>query len=319
MKMTKHFDVFRNEMLKNHNIVDVTSCDIDMMMGTNSRSGTDWSGKPDKFDPEIFTTDIQLNFLDFMNIPIVEGENLSLSDTAAILLNETAARIMNFENPIGQHFFMNKGEKKYFTVKGVVKDFHFDLLNEKIGPLVISHNRGGSDFYIKTVPGGARAAVEATEKLWKEYNPDYNFEYRFLDDNFEYYYKTEIYMERLLSIFAIIAVLISCLGLFGLVNYSVECKTKEIGIRKVFGAKARTIASMISKEFLILAGIAMIIAVPLAYYLLDQMLQDYAYRITIGWQIFVLAAVVMIAIMLITVGWKVIRAATANPVDAIKN
>jgi putative ABC transport system permease protein len=294
-----------------------------MMMGTSQIGGTDWSGKPDKFDPMIFIADIQVNFLDFMNIPIVEGANFSQTDSTFILINETAARIMKFENPIGQHFYMSKGEKKYLTVKGVVKDFHFELFDKKIAPLVISNGSGkwigsGKWFYIKTVAGGTRAAVEAVETIWKEYNPDYNFEYHFLDDNFEYYYKTEISMERLLSIFATIAVLISCLGLFGLVNYTVETKTKEIGIRKVFGAKARTIASMISKEFLILAGIAMVIAVPLAYYWLDKMLQDYAYRITIGWTIFVLAALVMIAVMLLTAGWKVIKAATANPVEAIK-
>jgi putative ABC transport system permease protein len=256
-----------------------------------------------------------------MNIQLLVGEPFSFSDSTYILINEEAARIMGFENPIGQLYYMNKGDTKPYTIKGVVKNFHFDLLNEKINPLVLIHHHRRSYcycMYIKIFPEGVSSALETVEKIWKQYNPDRDFQYHFLDDDFEYYYQTEIYMERLLSIFAIIAVFISCLGLFGLITYTVENKFKEIGIRKVLGASVGNIVGMLSKEFLILIGIAMLIAFPLAYYWLNKILEDYAYRISIDWWIFILAGIITIILTLLTIGFQAVRAATANPVKAIK-
>jgi putative ABC transport system permease protein len=155
--------------------------------------------------------------------------------------------------------------------------------------------------------------------VWKEYNADYDFAYSFLDETFDATYKSDLRTGKRFTIFAVIALFISCLGLFGLVTYTAEMKTKEIGIRKVLGASVASIVEMLSKEFLILVGIAMVIAFPVAYYLLDKMLQDYAYRISIGWWMFSLAGVIVVVLTLLTVGWKAIKAATANPVKAIKS
>ena len=323
--MAQHYDVFRNEMMQNSNVVDVTTGGFSNMIAQSSRGGTDWRGKPDDFDPRIYTAFIKGNFLDFMNIPIIEGEPFSPTDSTYILINEEAARIMGFENPIGQLFYMNKGDKDPYTIKGIVKDFHFENLNTKINPLVLLHfhspnNYFGTfgDLYIKIVPGGAKSAVETAETIWKRYNPDYNFNYKFLDENFAYFYKTELGMQRLLSIFALIAVFISCIGLFGLVTYTAESRTKELGIRKVFGAKFGDIVSRLSKEFLILIAIAMVVAIPVAYYWLSDMLKDYAYRIDITWKIFALSAVITIALTLLTIGWKAVATALRNPALSIK-
>jgi ABC-type antimicrobial peptide transport system permease subunit len=256
-----------------------------------------------------------------MHIPIVAGEPFSPTDTTTvILINEEAARIMNFENPIGQIFYMNKGEQRYYTIKGVVKDFHFKSLNEKINPLVITYKswRAYTHIYVKTTPEGAKSALATAEKIWKEYEPDYNFQYMFLEENFEHNYKAFIYIEQLLSLFAIIAIFISCLGLFGLVTYTAETKTKEIAIRKTLGASVGNIVAMLSKEFLILVGIAMLMAFPAAYYFMNKMLQDYAYRITVDWRVFALSGLITVLLTLLAVGWQVYRAAVANPANAIK-
>jgi putative ABC transport system permease protein len=172
--------------------------------------------------------------------------------------------------------------------------------------------------YVKTAAGKTREAIAVTERLWKKYDPDYPFMYEFMDETFDEMYKADTQTNRLFNAFALIAVLVSCLGLFGLVTYTAETKTKEIGIRKVLGASVNNIVNMLSKEFLILIGIAMLIAFPLAYFWLDKMLQDYAYRINITWQIFVLAGMITIVPTLLTVSWQAIKAATANPVKSIK-
>jgi putative ABC transport system permease protein len=186
---------------------------------------------------------------------------------------------------------------------------------------MIEHNNWNANryIYVKVIPGGAKSALETAETLWKQYEPDQNFRYRFLDETFEYFYKTEIYMERLLSIFTIIVVLISCIGLFGLITYTAESKTKEIGIRKVYGASIANILEMLSKEFLILVGISILIAFPIAYFWLDKMLQDYAYRIHISWWLFAAAAGVTIVLTLLTVGFKALRAAMADPIKSISS
>jgi hypothetical protein len=255
------------------------------------------------------------------DLSFIAGEPFSPSDTSFILINEEAAHIMCLENPIGQSVYRNKKDQYPYIIKGVIKNFHFELLNEKIKPLILIHNIHWKDdcIYVKTIPGGAKSALKTAEKLWKQYNPDYDFQYQFLDENLEYFYKTEIYMERLLSIFAVIAVFISCIGLFGLITHTAETKTKEIGIRKTYGTSVRNIVEMLSKELLILVGIAMLIAFPIVWFWLDKMLQDYAYRIGISWWIFALAAGVTIVLTLLTVGVQALRAAVRDPVRVIQS
>ncbi len=314
INMNGHYDAVRDELLKNKNIVEVTAAEARDMSMNSYRKGAFWPGKPDDLDPRIHTTRIRSNFIDCMNLELVAGEKFSAVDSFAIIINEEAARVMNMQDPVGQPFYMNKGDKRSYTIKGVVKDFHFDKLDQKIEPAVMIHSfRVAGAIYVKTVPGGAQSALETAEKLWKQYNPDAEFTYQF-----ERLYKTDRQMEQLLSIFSLIAILISCLGLLGLVTYTAEMKTKEIGIRKVLGATISNIITMLSKEFLLLLGIAMLIAFPLGYVWLDTMLQDYAYRIPVSWWIFVLTVLATLALTLLTAGWKAWQAATANPVNSIK-
>ena len=317
--METHYDAIKNNLLKNAHITDVTAANFNKMIIEHASTGASWPGKPDTFDPWINRAVIQSNFIDFMNIKLIDGESFAPKDSFSILINEKAARIMNMDDPTGKLFYMYKEDKEYYTIKGVMKNFNFELLNKKIGPLIITNNtKEASYIYVKTTADGARNALITAETIWKQYNPDYDFTYSFLEENFEQYYKSEIQMERLLFVFAIIAIFISCIGLFGLVTYTVEYKTKEIGIRKVLGANTANIVLMLSKGFLILIGIAMIIAIPLSYYWLDTVLQDYAYHITLSWYIFMLAAGITLILTLVTVSFQSARAAMANPVDSIK-
>jgi putative ABC transport system permease protein len=205
-------------------------------------------------------------------------------------------------------------------IVGVIKDFNFLPLKENIKPLVVGYEPVAQSFlYVKIAPGKIKDAIAAIEKVWKEYNPDYEFQYSFIDDDFDRVYKSDVRMNRIFSVFALIAIFVSLLGLFGLITYTAETKTKEIGIRKVYGASIRNIVEMLSKEFLILVGIAMLIAFPIAYFWLDRMLQDYAYRIAISWWMFALAAAVTIILTLLTVGLQALRAAMADPIRSISS
>ncbi|MDR0691731.1 MAG: ABC transporter permease [Prevotellaceae bacterium] len=321
-EMTKHPEAIRNELLRNENIVDVTVASTSNMMA-GMRRNVSWQGKPEDFNPYFYGIYANPDFCDFMHIPLVQGEPLSASDERTILVNEEAVRIMEMDNPVGQLLYMSKtmANEAPHTIKGVVKDFHFLALHEKMQPLIIYlHNPRYSYpvFYIKTTGINTQSALSAAEKVWKQYNPEREFTYDFLDETFEYIYETEIYMGRLLMLFAVIAVFISCIGLFGLVTYMAESKTKEIGVRKVMGAGVTDIISMLSKEFLWLVGVGMVIAIPVTYYYLHQLLQQYAYRISLSWLLFAAGAGVIFLLTLLSVGFKAFRAATANPVDAIK-
>jgi len=259
------------------------------------------------------------DFIPTMNVKLVAGQNFTgeAAHSTGIILNETAVKTMGITDPVGKRCSVSGIEG---NIIGVVSDFHFKDLHTPIEPLtVLANDIMRNSLYIRTSATGASQAVAAVEKLWKQYESELPFSYRFVDDEFDTTYKTDIRTGILFRYFAIIAILISCLGLFGLVTYTAETKTKEIGIRKVLGARVSNIVNMLSKEFLILVVIALLIAFPLAYYWIDKMLQDYAYHINIGWWMFALAGLITIVLTLITVGWQAIKAATANPVKAIKS
>jgi ABC-type antimicrobial peptide transport system permease subunit len=315
--MGNNKEVVLNELQKNPNITGIATADFENMITTNFTFGVTWQGsdKATKFSMGWFDFD----FFEMMNIRLVNGALPPESSADRYcLLNETAVREMQLkEDPLNQIVsFNNQG----FTVSGIVKDFHFESLNQPILPMVLICSKSiHNHFYVRTTAQGTKSALTSIETLWKEHCPTMLFTYSFLDENFERIYKTDLQMGILLYIFAFIAIVVSCLGLFGLVTFTAETKTKEIGIRKVLGAGVSDIVTMLSKEFLILVGIAMVIAFPLAYFWLERMLQDYAYRIDIGWWMFALAGIITVVLTVLTVGWQAVKAATTNPVEAIKS
>jgi len=246
------------------------------MIEKSSRSDV-WRDK-DGNSPNFAYSRVDPGFFSLMGIPVVEGYNFSDGDNMlkrGVMLNESAAMLIGGgESVVGMNLSFGGGDNE---VMGVVKDFNFDKLTMEIKPLVMHCLTEWQPLlYVKTAPGKAKEALAAVEKVWKEYNADYDFSFNFLDETFDTMYKSDLRTGKLFTIFAAIAILISCLGLFGLVNYTAETKTKEIGVRKVLGASVGSIVIMLSKDFLILVGIAMLIAFPPAYYLLEKLLQDYA-------------------------------------------
>lgn len=310
------YETWKTELMKNHAITGVALSSGDNMIAPGSKGGVSWPGKcKDVTFNLVYAT---YDFIETMGIPLIAGNISPNADESYVLLNEEAVKAMELENPVGIR--LTSGEK-YLTVSGVVKDYNFEALNQPVRPLMIrcTNNLNILSYtYIRTTAARSKEAVEHTEKLWKEANPNDDFTYSFLDDNFDKLYRSDIRSGQLFSIFSVIAILISCLGLFGLVTYMVETKTKEIGIRKVLGASVSNIVNMLLKEFLLLVGISMLIAFPLAWYWMNKMLQDYAYHIEISWWMFALTGLITVVLVLLTIGWQAIKAATANPVDSIK-
>jgi ABC-type antimicrobial peptide transport system permease subunit len=253
-----------------------------------------------------------------MKIQFLEGTNFSGMpfDSSGYILNETAVKEMGLKAPyVGQEigFHSWKG-----TIIGVVKDFHFKSLKEKISPLLFFSRWQGNILHVRTTPGNASQAIAAVEKQYKKYAGNIPFSYNFLDKSFEAQYKSEQRAGTLFNVFAGIAIFISCLGLFGLATYTAQVKTKEIGIRKVLGATVAGVVQLVSKDFLKLVIIAIIIATPVAWLAMNKWLQGFEYRVSVSWWVFALAGILALLIALLTVSFQAIKAAIANPVKSLR-
>lgn len=263
-------------------------------------------------------------FLATMEIPLVKGQildSLSFSfenDFFPVLINEAAMKEFGWEdNPIGQTF---NGFKPTATVTGVVGDFHYESLKNRIEPVVLMGNFAPPrTIYIRIQSNNLASTLTTIEKVWNEIGPGTPFVYSFLDNDFEKLYKAEEKMVSVFSYFTILAIIIACLGLFGLSAFTAERRTKEIGIRKVLGASLLDIVALLSKDFIKLVIIGFLLAIPISWYAMNQWLTDFAYRIEIGTEFFVTAGLAAILIAILTVSWQSIRAALANPVDSLRS
>jgi len=319
--MNRHYDVVMAELLKQPGISGVTGSGADIINNSSGSSDVDWDGK--RADQQSFTIvqmPVERNFLQMMDIQLVEGKGFigSPADSANFILNETAVKAAGIKQPVVGKRFTFQGING--VIAGVVKDFHFQDMHQKIPPLLMQYDKHWrGKMYVRTTAKDAPRALAAAERIWKQYNADYPFDYTFLDSRFNNLYKSDIHVGQLFNCFAIVTILISCLGLFGLVTYTAESKVKEIGVRKVLGAGVPDIVSLLSKDFLMLVMVAAVIAFPVAWYGLHNFLQNYAYRTNLSWWVFALAGVITLAIAILTVGFKCVQAALANPVIALKN
>ncbi|HEY4198205.1 MAG TPA: ABC transporter permease [Mucilaginibacter sp.] len=317
--MKKNYEAVRAEMLAQPGVKDVTSANDYLVSINNTTSDTDWDGKEANTSFLIHPLYIDKYFTDFFKLKFAAGTTFKGEkvDSAHYILNETAVREMGIKDPIGKRFSLhsNKG-----IIIGVIKDFHFASLKKKIEPAVFVY-QPENDYlmFVKTTGREAPNAISAAQQAWKKYNPGYPFDYNFMDEQYNNMYKTDQRSGTLFSIFAGIAILISCLGLFGLATYTAQVKVKEIGIRKVLGASVAHITAMLSKDFLILVFTSLIVASPVAWYFMNKWLQDYAYRIHIEWWVFAIAGVSAILIAFVTIGFQAIKAAMANPVKSLRS
>ena len=283
------------------------------------------------FVPEGFNLDqsqmmdhisISPNFIPTMGIKIAAGRNFSSlsgnDDSDTILINEESARRFGWDNPVGKTI-RNLSDNKTKKIIGVVRDFHLRSLHYGISPLYIDYVPSRFRFIsIKLIPGDISKTLAFLNKKWQEIDPEHTFEYFFLDKTFDSQYKAEDRLIRIFSYFTFLAIFIGCSGLFGLSSYTSEQRTKEIGIRKALGASISGITLLLSKEFTKWVLMANLIAWPLAYLAMNRWLQNFAYRINIGLGTFVLSALLAFIIALLTVGYQAVKAARANPVDALR-
>ncbi|MDE3214053.1 MAG: ABC transporter permease, partial [Bacteroidota bacterium] len=261
-------------------------------------------------------------------ISFVAGRNFSRNygtDTSNFVINESAVKAIGWKSP---HQAVGR-DLKYGSISGhiigVVKDFHFESLHQAIKPMIFimpatSGNNSNYNTLSVNISGRNVSAALATIKdAWQRYLPDLPYEYTFLDATYGKLYASEQKQEEIFMIFAFIAIFIACLGLLGLSAFAISQRVKEIGVRKVLGARVTGIVTLISKDFLKLVLIASVIAFPVVWYAMDKWLEDFAYRIQIRWWVFILAAVAASLVALATVGFQVVKAALANPVDSLRS
>jgi len=280
-----------------------------------------WEGQQKNQSVGFKPASVGFDFIKLMNLKIAEGRDFSrlnaLDSSDAFMVNEEAVREMGMKDPIGK--WVSAWKKKGHII-AVLKDYHTHSLHEPIKPIMIDVKEY-EDFgviMIRTQPGKTKEALASLATLYRDINPDYAFAYQFVDEEYKKLYSSELIISQLSVLFATLAILISCLGLLGLVMFAAEQRIKEIGIRKVLGASLTQIITLFSKDFLKLILIAFLIAAPLAWYFLHQWLQDFAYKIALSWWIFALAGGASVLIALLTMSYQAVKAALANPTKSLR-
>ncbi|WP_299113140.1 ABC transporter permease [uncultured Winogradskyella sp.] len=314
------FDVIQQELIRTGSVYNATLCNSQLLSGGNNGSGFTWKGGTDTEDVLISFRNVTESFFETTGMEIIEGRGFNKNyeiDSTSVLISQSLAKMMGNENPIGN--IINRGDGP-LEVVGVVKDYVYgDMFDSSDPVMFMNYPPYARYMFIKTKEGvPIDRALSDIEAVLKTYNPAYPFEYSFVDEAFDAKFKNEQLVGELSQIFAILAILISCLGLFGLAAYTAEQRSKEIGVRKVLGASVSGIVKLLSKDFLKLVGISILISVPIAWYATYSWLQDYAYRIEIDWIVFLVAGILAVIIALVTVSFQAIKAAIANPVDSLK-
>ncbi|WP_026463563.1 ABC transporter permease [Adhaeribacter aquaticus] len=317
--LIKHYKAYKHELEMAPGILSVSVSSQSPIMVSQNGGGVEWKGKDPSTNILFSYIRSDADFLKTMDIKLKEGRFFSEefgADSTKIVINEEAARIIGIKNPIGESVSV-WGD--VYNIIGVVRNFDITSVHMNTQPLIIFYEPEAARYvFVRTKPGQTADALSSFEKLTIKYNPNFPFIANFLDQDFNKIYQGETVISKLANYFAAFAIIISCLGLFGLALFTAEQRTKEIGIRKVLGASVPGIVAMLSKDFLKLVLLANIIAWPLGWYFMYRWLQDYAFRTEINWWIFGFAGVATLVIALLTVSFQAIRAAMANPVKAIR-
>lgn len=315
------YDVLKTELDRDPKILGVTGSFKLPGFSYSNAGGADWDGKDPNQEVLISINSVDFDFIETLKIEMAEGRSFSKefpSDATSnsFIVNEEVAKLMEKESVIGERFSFVGREG---LIVGVMKNFHYQTVQNKIEPLAIHVYRDYFNYMlIRIPPESTSASLESIENTWNRLIPHYPFEYMFLDEAFDSMYRKEQTIGILLKYFAILAVFVACLGLFGLASFTAEQRTKEIGIRKVLGANTSQLTLLLCREFFLLVLLANLIAWPTAYFVMKNWLQSYAYKINLGLSIFLAAMGLALIIAIISVSYQAIRAALANPVNSLR-
>ena len=320
------YDLMRTEFLSSNAVVEMSSSSSPTTRIWSNRGGFTWEGKPDGFQEDLAWTEVSPEYAKSLNLKIVEGRDFSrdfASDSLGVLINETAKAYLGMPNPIGKFLKDDDEEDPNPPLKiiGVVQDMITQSPYEPVKQGVYVYDRFNNSSYYNLRLNPEKSSsdnIAVVERVFKEHFPDVPFQYDFIDQEYGEKFASEERIGTLSGIFTALAILISCLGLFGLTSFVAEQRTKEIGVRKVLGASVFNVWNMLSKDFLKLVTISCFIAIPISYYIMNGWLQDYPYRVILEWWIFVLAIVGAMGVTVLTVSFQAIKAAKANPVKSLR-
>ncbi|MCH8959912.1 MAG: ABC transporter permease [Bacteroidetes bacterium] len=325
------YPTFKDALLQRPDVLNVTIASEGLPSELLNGNGTRLAGvRPDDPDASVATRTVSIghDFFETLGVGMQAGRSFSLdfpADSGAFILNATAAQLLQetfpeqiatVEEAVGQTLRLGN---RTGPLVGIAEDFNLSSLHEGIEPIIFFFNPNWYDHYLMRIqPGNFTTTIDALGETWAQFYPDWPFEFHFADQGFDAQYRAEESLGQIFTTFAILAIVIACLGLFGLASFTAQQRTKEIGVRKVLGASVGSLVVLLSKEFTILVLVAFVVAVPLAYVAMDRWLQDFAYRVEISWPIFLVAGLSALVIAWLTVSYQSIKSALTNPVESLR-
>lgn len=322
------YDIIRNEFIASGGAAAMASSMSPATAVWSNRSGYTWEGKPEGFQEDFAWVEVSFDYAETMQLEFIEGRDFSrefASDSNAVIINETAVKYMGITDPVGKFLTDEDSDENAEPPRkiiGVVKDM---LMQSPYKPVkqtlfLIDKNENLSYYNVRLNPeNSVQANLELLEGVFKQHFPDLPFDYEFIDEQFKLKFQTEERIAKLAGIFTLLAIFISCLGLFGLASFVAEQRTKEIGVRKVLGASVANLWLMLSREFVILVTLSLAIAIPVAWFVMQNWIAKFDYRTSIGVWVFVIAGIGAMALTLITISFQAIRVATGNPVNSLRD
>jgi len=318
--ISKHFESLQQELLSSGAAISMCQSNSPPTDIYSNNQGWEWTGSQPVDKSVLFSTiATTYDYAKTLGIKLLEGRDFSrdFADSNSVILNEAAVKRMRLQHPVGERL---KWNDRPMTVVGVIPDIQMESPYRPISPLTIIFDKGwAGNLNIRLNPNiSASKALGLMKPIFERYNPAYPFEYRFADEEYARKFNYEELVGNLAAIIAVLAIFISCLGLFGLSSFTAEQRVKEIGVRKVLGASVFNLWRLLSKDFLILVLLSCAIAIPVGWYFMNEWLKNYQYRTSINVEIFIAVVLVAMVITLLTVGFQSIKAAIANPVKSLR-
>ncbi len=323
--LKENAQAFNDELLRDPRIENVSQSGY---VPAGASYNNNYMVYPDEKNTTLVKTlryEVDANYIPTLGMEMAYGRNFSKdfgNDSSGVIINESAAKMLGWKMDVLDHTisrFSSEGVKSTFRVIGVVKNFHFRSLHERIEPLVMTLGKGAGTTIIKLRTKDINPLLTDLKKKWNTLKPENPFEYSFLDERFNNTYKAEQKTGQILGVFAGLTIFVACLGLFGLATFTAQQRTKEIGVRKVLGASVASVVTLLSRDFLKLVAIAIVIAMPVAWYGMNQWLQEFEYRINISWWMLAISAVLSVIVALLTVSFQSVRAALLDPVKSLRS